>query len=207
MALRYSSLAAVAAIFVVGCSNDPYPTGETSRHVDYRSYRDVTSFDPATSFNTDDGEMMDIVYPTFYRYDLLRWNPTVLEYEIGAKPPITTKLPNGIEDWSFTIRPDLRFPDDPCFPNGKGRQATAADIVYAFKRMADPATTCPVQPFISDKILGFTQFMDGFKEFGKKNYDRPLAGVFVDPKDPLTFHVRLVQHYPQLKFILAMHMT
>jgi len=150
---------------------------------------------------------MDLVYPAFYRFDLLRWTPSRIELEIGAKEPTMTRLPNGIEDWAFTLRPDLRFPDDPCFPGGKGRQATAADVVYAFKRMADPATTSPIEPYVGDKILGFIAYVDGFKTLGKKHYDDPLPGVFVDPQDPLTFHVRLIEHYPQLKYILAMHVS
>jgi oligopeptide transport system substrate-binding protein len=42
--------------------------------------------------------------------------------------------------WTFHLRADVFFHDDPVFPDGKGRRLTAADVVYSFNRLLDPGT-------------------------------------------------------------------
>ena len=42
--------------------------------------------------------------------------------------------------YTFHLRNDVFFHDDACFPNGKGRKLVAADVVYSFYRLIDPAT-------------------------------------------------------------------
>jgi oligopeptide transport system substrate-binding protein len=42
--------------------------------------------------------------------------------------------------WTFHLRTDVFFHDDPVFPDGKGRRLTAADVVYSFSRLIDPHT-------------------------------------------------------------------
>ena len=39
----------------------------------------------------------------------------------------------------YRLRDGVRFQDDPCFPDGKGRLATAEDVVYSLNRLRDPA--------------------------------------------------------------------
>jgi len=47
--------------------------------------------------------------------------------------------PDGLT-YTFYLRPDVYFQDNPLFPNGKGRRMVAADVVYSFNRIIDPAT-------------------------------------------------------------------
>ena len=42
--------------------------------------------------------------------------------------------------WTFHLRTDVFFHDDPVFPGGKGRKLTATDVVYSFSRLIDPRT-------------------------------------------------------------------
>ena len=41
---------------------------------------------------------------------------------------------------TFHLRNDVYFQDNPVFPAGKGRKLVAADVVYSFSRLMDPAT-------------------------------------------------------------------
>ena len=41
--------------------------------------------------------------------------------------------------YTYRLRDGVRFQDDPCFPDGKGRLATAEDVVYSLNRLRDPA--------------------------------------------------------------------
>lgn len=42
--------------------------------------------------------------------------------------------------FTFHLRNDVYFQDNPAFPNGKGRKMTAADVVYSFTRIMDKNT-------------------------------------------------------------------
>jgi peptide/nickel transport system substrate-binding protein len=45
--------------------------------------------------------------------------------------------------YTFHLRNDVFFQDNNLFSNGKGRRMTAADVVYSFTRITDPATASP----------------------------------------------------------------
>lgn len=45
--------------------------------------------------------------------------------------------------YTFHLRKDVFFHDDPVFPNGKGRQVTAKDFTYSFSRIVDPSVASP----------------------------------------------------------------
>lgn len=49
---------------------------------------------------------------------------------------------NGLV-YTFHLRNDVYFHDDPLFENGKGRKMAAADVVYSFSRIIDPKTASP----------------------------------------------------------------
>ncbi len=205
---------------MAGCSNVPYPKGMAAQNI-YFTYvaQEPASFDPSYSYDTYDGPIVGLLYPAYFRFQFLHRTPFTIETDLGTKQPTVehllvtdidkeghTKKVKG-ERWSFTIRKDIKFQDDPCFPGGKGRQATAADIVYSFKRMADPKVNSPIASYLADKIVGFAADEDGFKKNGKAQYDQELTGVKVDPKDPFSFSVTLNQPYPQLNYIMAMAFT
>lgn len=131
------------------------------------------------------------------------------------------------ERWTFTIKQGLKFQDDYCFlpeaereaakkliaqgskpsKEGPGRDITAKEIVYSFKRMADPETRCPVSSFFSDKIIGWEPYSEAFAKDKGANYEKEMEGIQLDPNDPYTFHITLNQPYPQLKYLMAMHFT
>lgn len=45
--------------------------------------------------------------------------------------------------YTFHLRQDVFFHDDPIFPSGKGRKVTALDFLYSFKRLLDPSVASP----------------------------------------------------------------
>lgn len=54
--------------------------------------------------------------------------------------------------YSFYLRDDVYFHDDPVFPEGKGRKMTAADVVYSFNRLIDPATASSGAWIFNDRV-------------------------------------------------------
>lgn len=60
--------------------------------------------------------------------------------------------------YTFHLRNDVYFHDDPHFKNGKGRKATAADFAYSFSRLIDPKVASSGSWIFSDKVEGKTAF-------------------------------------------------
>lgn len=216
-------LSLAGSVGMAGCSNDPYPKGETAGSVIYRALQvDLRTLDPSVAYTVDESAIVDLMYPSYYGYHYLKQAPFELVLGLGAKEPERERSTftdpktgkTGIgETWTFRIKPGLKFQDDPCFPDGKGREITAADFLFSFRRMADPRLTppCPVTSFIEDKILGFHDYVVlNQKRHAAKlapDYAAPVAGLQLDPNDKYTFRVQLNQPYPQLRYLMAMHFT
>ena len=204
-----------------GCGNNPYAPELTERPILFAAQADdPRKLDPATSYRADEGRILGVITPSYYHYKYLKTQPFELELMLGAQK--ATKAPYNYIDpktkatktgqiWTFRIKRDLRFQDDPCFPGGKGREITAQDFVYAFHRMVDPVNGSPVLGFFSDKVIGFPEIIErnaALQKDGKPaDYTRPLEGVQVDPNDPYTFRITLNQAYPQLRYLMAMPFT
>jgi ABC-type transport system substrate-binding protein len=145
--------AALAACVLTGCNN-PYPAGETARPIVYTSLtEDPSSLDPTKCYDGGCGPAVAPIYPAFLQYHYLKRDPFVLEPGLGAELPTVAPYPFTVQEkgrtvtktgqsWTFHIKRGLRFQDDPCFPGGKGREILAADFLYSFKRIADPAMVC-----------------------------------------------------------------
>jgi peptide/nickel transport system substrate-binding protein len=60
--------------------------------------------------------------------------------------------------WTFHLRTDVFFHDDPAFPGGRGRRLVAADIVYSFNRLLDPLTASSGAWIFHDRIDSVNPF-------------------------------------------------
>ncbi len=76
-------------------------------------------------------------------------------------------IPRLAENWEkldggrrliFHLRHDVCFHDDPCFPDGVGREFQARDVVYTFQRIADPDVASPNWYLFKDKIEGIEAY-------------------------------------------------
>jgi len=85
--------------------------------------------------------------------------------------------------WTFHLRSDVYFHDDACFPDGKGRRLVAADIVYSFDRILDPATASSGAWIFHDRI--------------------DTAAPFSAPNDT-TFVLRLLRPFNPILGLLSM---
>ncbi|OPX34310.1 hypothetical protein B1H10_03960 [candidate division KSB1 bacterium 4484_188] len=61
----------------------------------------------------------------------------------------------------FTLRDNVYFHDDPCFPGGKGRKLNAGDVLYSFQRIASAQGKCPNYYLFAGKIEGIDDFHQG----------------------------------------------
>jgi oligopeptide transport system substrate-binding protein len=206
-----------------GCSNNPYPAEDARRPILYRSLRDDPKrLDPSISYTFSEEEILWVIYSSYFRYNYLKQEPFRLELGLGAMMPTRQpapawvkqgrkKTPKTGELWSFRLKPGIHFQDDPCFPGGKGREVVATDIIFSFKRMADPKVPCPVLPFFEDKLVGLKEYHDHQRKLGDKHrpadYSFPVEGLQTDPKDRYAFRILMNQPYPQLRYLMAMNFT
>lgn len=62
------------------------------------------------------------------------------------------------KQFTFHLRSDVFFHDDPAFPDGRGRKMNAGDVVYSFKRLMDPVTASPGTWIFNHKVDSLEPF-------------------------------------------------
>jgi len=108
--------------------------GSTEHHDDTSVFRfnelgDVSSLDPAMAGSFENNWAVNQLYNGLVEMD----------EKLNVQPCIASSW-NISDDgmmYTFHLRQDVYFHDDPQFPQGKGRKVTAADFVYSFSRLFD----------------------------------------------------------------------
>jgi peptide/nickel transport system substrate-binding protein len=92
--------------------------------------------------------------------------------------------------WTFHLRTDVYFHDDPAFPGGRGRRLAASDIVYSFDRLLEPATASSGAWIFHDRI-------------DTSGGGGPAGGAF-SAVDDSTFRLRLIRPFNPILGLLSM---
>jgi ABC-type transport system substrate-binding protein len=133
---------------------------------------DVTGFDPAATQETYATLVEQKIFDALYVWDYL-----ARPYKFV--PSIATGMPEISADgrvWTIRIRPGVYFADDPAFA-GKKRELTAADFVYAWKRIVDPRVRSPNSDLLDHKIVGLDAAVAKAKPSGRFDYDAEIQGL------------------------------
>jgi oligopeptide transport system substrate-binding protein len=104
----------------------------------------LTSLDPAFARNQNALWMVNQLFNGLVQVDdNLKTVPAIAKsWEIS---------PAGTA-YTFHLRSDVYFHDDPLFPNGKGRKTVASDFVYSFSRIIDPKVASSGAWIFNDKL-------------------------------------------------------
>jgi peptide/nickel transport system substrate-binding protein len=126
-----------------------------------------TALSKKTIFNINLEEGLSSLDPAFARNLYTLWMDNQLynglvqiDDSLKIRPCIAKSWgcsPNGLV-YTFHLRNDVYFQDDPLFKNGKGRKAVASDFVYSFSRLIDPKVASSGSWIFSDKITGKNAF-------------------------------------------------
>lgn len=138
-----------------------------------------------------------------YTYPSVHCKTFTLVPDIATAPPVSSD--NGLK-YTVTIRKGAMWDSTP------PRQVNAADVVRGVKRSCNPNTPFGGQPDFSDIITGYSDFCSGFAKVDSTsatamaNYinSNNIAGVQVDPKDPLTVDFTLTKPASYFEGILEM---
>lgn len=138
----------VAVWLITGCYSKKK---EEAGIFHYNEFNGIASLDPA--FAKSQSVMWGVhqLYNTLVEMDdSLHLVPSLAKsWEISTDRTLFT----------FHLRTDVYFHDDPVFPGSKGRLLKAADVVYSFSRLIDPKTASPGAWIFNGKVDSLQPFM------------------------------------------------
>lgn len=100
------------------------------------------------------------------------WEASFLIYEglVGYTDSLNRLEPLLAEHWEvldgghtlrFHLRKNVRFHDNPCFPDGRGRTVVADDVAFMLERLADPAEPGYYYGLFGNMIAGLADYHSG----------------------------------------------
>lgn len=122
-----------------------------------------TQKDVANTFRMNmSGKALESLDPAFAKDQYMMWTANMMYNTLVATDPQLHLSPSLAKSWTisddgltytFILRNDVYFHDNPAFENGKGRKMTAADVVYSFNRIIDPLTASPGAWIFNDRVI------------------------------------------------------
>ncbi|MFK7961370.1 MAG: ABC transporter substrate-binding protein [Phycisphaerales bacterium] len=213
--MRRAAIGLAAGLMIgvaAGCgggSSGGTDTGETVSKRDYvgsviripNTTGGPRSLDPALGTSVYDNRAVIQTYETLIQYNYFK-RPLELE------PLLLESMPESLDGgtrYRFTLRDDIFFHDDECFPGGEGRKMVTEDVFYSWKRLADPKYQLQAWPRVDGMIVGFNAYKDeqnAAVEAGKDfDYDVPVEGMV--KIDDRTFDIVLPEANRQFLFKLT----
>lgn len=141
----------------------------------YNEQTGIASLDPAFAKN------QSIMWPVHQLYNTL----VEIDDSLRIVPSLAHSytVSDDRRTYTFLLRNDVFFHDDPAFPGGKGRKLTAKDVAYSFSRIIDKKTASPGAWIFN----------------GKADTIAPFTAI-----DDTTFQLRLLRPYHPVLGILSM---
>ncbi|HEX7367534.1 MAG TPA: ABC transporter substrate-binding protein [Pelobium sp.] len=111
----------------------------------------LTSLDPAFSRN------QNVLWMTNQLFNGL----VQIDDSLNIKPSVAKswEISKDGKTYTFHLRNDVFFHDDPLFENGEGRHVVASDFRYSFSRMIDSKTASSGAWIFNDKVSGKNAFL------------------------------------------------
>ena len=193
--LSYISVVALAtSLILVGCTKK---TDDRDTTINAVLPANVKGLDPIRANDLYSATVMTQMFEGLLTYHHLK-RPLELIPQLAEAMPIVSD--KGLTH-TFKLKKGIRFQDDPAFPGGKGREVTAEDFVYSWKRLADPRNQSEGFWIFDEKIKGLNEWVNAVKQ-EKANYDTPIEGL--QAVDKQTLVIKLTKPYYQLYYVLAM---
>lgn len=165
-----------ACLLVLGFNS----CGSGDKQVDnifrYNESTGISTLDPAFAKN------QAIMWPVHQLYNTL----VETDDDSGIVPSLAKSWDISADGKSilFHLRTDVHFHDDPVFPGGKGRLLKAADVVFSFRRITDPAVASPGAWIFNgrvDEMEPFLAINDSLFQLKLKEPFAPIMGILSMP--------------------------
>jgi ABC-type transport system substrate-binding protein len=184
--IKYLTFLILASTALAGCYSGERTAGQVFH---YNESTGIASIDPAFSKN------QSIMWAVHQLYNTL----VEIDSQLNIIPSLATRweVSDDKKTYTFILRPDVYFHDDPCFPGGKGRRMTAADVVYSFQRILNPATASPGAWIFNkklDSLHGFSAPNDSSFQIRLLRPYHPILGILSMQYCSIVPH-EAVKHY------------
>ncbi len=106
--------------------------------------------------------------------------------------------------YTYIIRENARFHDDPCFPDGIGRRVTARDVKYSLTRVCDVRAKSKSDSYFRDKVVGASAYYHATRVASQTGASPTVSGIegFV-AVDDTTFLIRLEKPFAPFEYTVA----
>ncbi len=143
-------------------------------------------------YNQPDGGIATLD-PAFSKNQAIMWAVQQLYNTLVAVDDSLHYKPSLAKSWTisedhlvytFYLRNDVYFHDNPIFPNGKGRNMTAHDVAYSFNRIVDKQTASSGAWIFNDRVdsvHGFTALNDTVFQLKLIKPFHPILGILTMP--------------------------
>jgi ABC-type transport system substrate-binding protein len=133
-----------------------------------------SGFDPAQISDLYSATIVSHIFESLLTYDYLA-RPAQLKPQTAASMP---EVSPDFKTFTIRVRPGIYFASDEAF-NGQPRELTAADYVYALKRLTDPRWKSPSYTALAqEKIIGLERLRkEALKERKPFDYDSEISGL------------------------------
>jgi len=160
----------------------------------------IKGLDPIYTDDLYSHRQVNFVYEGLLQYHYLK-RPYQLIGNLAESMPEVSKDGKTL---TFKIKKGVRFQDDPCFKatQGKGRELTAEDFIYSWKRVADPKNASPGWWIFDGRIEGFNEWRAEATKSGAADYAKAISGL--QAPDPYTLVIKLNKSSAIFLYGLAM---
>jgi oligopeptide transport system substrate-binding protein len=151
-----------------------------------------TGFDPQAGGDAYSNYVNRVIFDPLYSYDYLARPFKIVPNTAVALPDISA---DG-KTWTIKVRPGIYFADDPVFKGAK-RELTAADYVYAWKRLLDPKMRSISNLVFDGKLVGADPVVAAARASGKFDYDAAFEGLRAINR----YTIRIKLNYPSYELL------
>lgn len=136
-------------------------------------------------------------------YDLL----VDLDSNLNLVPSLATRWDISTDGLTYTfhLRNDVKFQDNACFPNGKGRLMNAKDVKYSLDRVCDPRTGTLGFDYYKNYVAGAKEYFEDVSNSRKQNKEPTLTNVTgYTVIDDSTFQIKLTKPFGPFIYYLTL---
>lgn len=192
-------------ILCVSCTEPGKPEGTSRPALGGRFYGgiyrqnengELSSLDPARINDVTSSHIVINIYDQLIGFDsALAITPMLAKSWFISTDGLT---------YTYILRNNATFHNDPCFPNGKGRRVTAEDVRYSLTRVCDVRAKTKSDSYFRDRVVGASAYYDATREAAKSGNAPTVKGVegFVAVNDT-TFLIKLEKPFAPFEYTVA----
>lgn len=205
MTMRAALSIVLCAALLVACTSQGEPEGELRPAAGGKMYGgiyrqnetgELSSLDPVRVNDMTSSHIIINIYDQLVGFD----------HELNIVPQLATSYDVSVDGLTYTyhLRSNAQFHDDPCFPNGKGRRVVASDVKYTFERVCDVRTKTKNDTYFREKVVGASEYYEATRQAQRTGSRPTVNGVagFVVVNDT-TFQIRLIKPFAPFEYTVA----